>query len=373
LFQQQAFLLHEIKYWSDRSIQHSAWTPCGYATVKNVLTHSLEDRMESFFLAETTKYLYLLFDPDNFLHNRGTQAEEVETEHGTCMVEAGGYIFNTEAHPIDPAALACCSGPSQQELQDMVTGSLVDILQPGRTTQQHRGDTVQQRVELQATRRAQQSEERAVREAAVREQLEQLRRQAEQAAAQHKAREEERKRKLAELQESEQNKSLEQGEEKKEEEEEQTGEVGEDVGDDLEDEEMEAVADGEDSPQFSEKKEAEVAVDPKLKEAGQQMISKQSTGETLSPGIVTPASMENPLERKPNVVVQVISELVKRFLPAESRQYDEVSLAAALEEEQWPLDQDWYTDHHQLSCPAFRFTDRFLFAGEFWPEEGETP
>ena len=309
------------------------------------------------------------------------------------MVEAGGYIFNTEAHPIDPAALACCSGPSQQELQDMVTGSLVDILQPGRTTQQHRGDTVQQRVELQvcialcivavlgsavpvvqATRRAQQSEERAVREAAVREQLEQLRRQAEQAAAQHKAREEERKRKLAELQESEQNKSLEQGEEKKEEEEEeQTGEVGEDVGDDLEDEEMEAVADGEDSPQFSEKKEAEVVLDPKLKEAGQQMISKQSTGETLSPGIVTPASMENPLERKPNVVVQVISELVKRFLPAESRQYDEVSLAAALEEEQWPLDQDWYTDHHQLSCPAFRFTDRFLFAGEFWPEEGETP
>merc|ERR1712096_134801 len=165
--------------------------------------------------------------------------------------------------------------------------------------------------------------------------------------------EEERKRKLAELQESMQNHSQEQGEEKKdEEEEEQTVEVGEDAEDDLED-----------SPQFSEKKEAGVAVDPELKEAGQQMISKQSTGETLSPGIVTPASMENPLERKPNVVVQVISELVKRFLPAESRQYDEDSLAAALEEEQWPLDQDWYTDHHQLSCPAFRFTDRFLFAG----------
>jgi mannosidase alpha-like ER degradation enhancer 2 len=27
--------------------------------------------MESFFLAETTKYLYLLFDPDNFIHNPG--------------------------------------------------------------------------------------------------------------------------------------------------------------------------------------------------------------------------------------------------------------------------------------------------------------
>ena len=45
-------------------------TPCGYATVKNVRDHSLADRMESFFLAETTKYLYLLFDPNNFLHNK---------------------------------------------------------------------------------------------------------------------------------------------------------------------------------------------------------------------------------------------------------------------------------------------------------------
>uniref|UniRef100_A0A182MH85 alpha-1,2-Mannosidase n=1 Tax=Anopheles culicifacies TaxID=139723 RepID=A0A182MH85_9DIPT len=53
------------------SIEHSAKTTCGYATIRNVLTHQQEDRMESFFLAETTKYLYLLFDPDNVLHNDG--------------------------------------------------------------------------------------------------------------------------------------------------------------------------------------------------------------------------------------------------------------------------------------------------------------
>ena len=35
---------------------------------------------------------------------------------GRCMLEAGGYIFNTEAHPIDPAALACCSGLSEDEV-----------------------------------------------------------------------------------------------------------------------------------------------------------------------------------------------------------------------------------------------------------------
>ena len=33
---------------------------CGYATVHNVLDMSLEDRMESFFLSETCKYLYLV-------------------------------------------------------------------------------------------------------------------------------------------------------------------------------------------------------------------------------------------------------------------------------------------------------------------------
>ena len=74
-----------------RSIQHSAWTPCGYATVKNVLTHTLEDRMESFFLAETTKYLYLLFDPDNFLHNRGNLA----TDQGG---DPGRRVLSTPRH-----------------------------------------------------------------------------------------------------------------------------------------------------------------------------------------------------------------------------------------------------------------------------------
>ena len=103
--------------------------------------------MESFFLAETTKYLYLLFDPNNFLHNKvsykkktnwswiinwasnvsilfhqfgltqGNTAEVVKVEgQGRCMLDAGGYIFNTEAHPIDPAALACCSGLSEDEV-----------------------------------------------------------------------------------------------------------------------------------------------------------------------------------------------------------------------------------------------------------------
>ena len=83
-----------------KSIEHSTRTECGYATVKDVRDHALEDRMESFFLAETTKYLYLLFDPDNFIHNSGNTATVLNTPYGECIVDAGGYVFNTEAHPI---------------------------------------------------------------------------------------------------------------------------------------------------------------------------------------------------------------------------------------------------------------------------------
>ncbi|XP_026326709.1 ER degradation-enhancing alpha-mannosidase-like protein 2 [Hyposmocoma kahamanoa] len=91
-----------------RSIQHSARTSCGYATIKDVRDHRKEDRMESFFLAETTKYLYLLFDPDNFIHNPGVHGSIINTPNGECVVDVGGYIFNTEAHPIDPSMLHCC-------------------------------------------------------------------------------------------------------------------------------------------------------------------------------------------------------------------------------------------------------------------------
>lgn len=44
--------------------------------------------MESFFLAETTKYLYLLFDPENFIHNDGSQYKTIETKNGECVYES---------------------------------------------------------------------------------------------------------------------------------------------------------------------------------------------------------------------------------------------------------------------------------------------
>lgn len=100
--------------------------------IKDLRDHQLDNRMESFFLAETIKYLYLLFDPAHFLHGGGTEGDglwEEGGEGGQCVLGAGGFIFNTEAHPLDPAALYCCSRHAQerQELQDI----LLSLSQPG--------------------------------------------------------------------------------------------------------------------------------------------------------------------------------------------------------------------------------------------------
>ncbi|KAK6191386.1 hypothetical protein SNE40_003090 [Patella caerulea] len=97
------------------AIEHSSRTNCGYATIKDVRDHRLENRMESFFLAETTKYLYLLFDTDNFIHNTGGKGTIIQTPTGECLIDTGAYIFNTEAHPIDMAAVHCCSAQKNEE------------------------------------------------------------------------------------------------------------------------------------------------------------------------------------------------------------------------------------------------------------------
>ena len=91
------------------AIETSSRTECGYSTVKSVNTHLLEDRMESFFLAETLKYLYLLFAPeDHFFLNSGESGVVFNSSGSECILQAGGYIFNTEAHPVDVSALDCC-------------------------------------------------------------------------------------------------------------------------------------------------------------------------------------------------------------------------------------------------------------------------
>jgi len=56
-------------------------TDDGYAVLQDVITKKQGDLMPSYFLAETLKYLYLLFAPDD-------------------TVDFDWVIFNTEAHPL---------------------------------------------------------------------------------------------------------------------------------------------------------------------------------------------------------------------------------------------------------------------------------
>lgn len=40
----------------------------------------------------------------------------INQSNGECIIDTGGYIFNTEAHPIDPAALRCCYDNLREDL-----------------------------------------------------------------------------------------------------------------------------------------------------------------------------------------------------------------------------------------------------------------
>ncbi|KAF2427789.1 hypothetical protein EJ08DRAFT_699328 [Tothia fuscella] len=66
-----------------RDIKRRCWTKCGWAGLQDVRTGELSDRMESFFLGETAKYLFLLFDED----------------HPMNTLDAP-FVFTTEGHPL---------------------------------------------------------------------------------------------------------------------------------------------------------------------------------------------------------------------------------------------------------------------------------
>ena len=62
----------------------------GYASVRNVENKQLDDHMNSFFLAETCKYLYLLFDEENWLHTyTTTTATTANTRNADTSTDTG--------------------------------------------------------------------------------------------------------------------------------------------------------------------------------------------------------------------------------------------------------------------------------------------
>ncbi|XP_018525913.1 ER degradation-enhancing alpha-mannosidase-like protein 3 [Lates calcarifer] len=77
-----------------------ARVPCGFAAVQDVRTGAHEDRMDSFFLAEMFKYLYLLF-----------------SEKSELPIDIDDYIFTTEAHLL-PVSLSTTQPPCQGNITD---------------------------------------------------------------------------------------------------------------------------------------------------------------------------------------------------------------------------------------------------------------
>jgi mannosidase alpha-like ER degradation enhancer 1 len=82
------FYLHVAKSIIE-NINEYTRVKCGFATIHDVLDKSLEDRQESFFLSETLKYLYLIFDKENFLNNGGALKYIFTTVSAFFLILAG--------------------------------------------------------------------------------------------------------------------------------------------------------------------------------------------------------------------------------------------------------------------------------------------
>lgn len=82
-----------------KSLQKYARVPCGYAAVNDVRTGKQEDRMDSFVLAETFKYLYLLF----------ADKEDI-------ILNLDEFVFTTEGHLL-PLSLAVHSNKSHGNIE----------------------------------------------------------------------------------------------------------------------------------------------------------------------------------------------------------------------------------------------------------------
>ncbi|KAL8735418.1 MAG: hypothetical protein Q9166_000964 [cf. Caloplaca sp. 2 TL-2023] len=66
-----------------RDIKRRCWAKCGWSGIQDVRSGERSDRMESYFLSETAKYLFLLFEPNHPLNKLDSP-----------------FIFNTEGHPL---------------------------------------------------------------------------------------------------------------------------------------------------------------------------------------------------------------------------------------------------------------------------------
>ncbi|EAT46150.1 AAEL002645-PA [Aedes aegypti] len=116
-----------------KALQKHAKVPCGYAAVNDVRTGKHEDRMDSYVLSETFKYLYLLFsDPSDLLLNIENFIFTTEAHLlPLTLGQLGNHTFNIKEHEEGNMLdfMRSCPSPNKlfpetvrRPLRDLVTG-----------------------------------------------------------------------------------------------------------------------------------------------------------------------------------------------------------------------------------------------------------
>lgn len=100
-----------------KAYQSRFMATCGFAGIQDIRIGTMQDRMESFVLSETFKYLYLLFDEDNIAHQENLK----------------DAIFSTEGHLLwlDRQSLDSYTPASDNVSSDLVSeDSIHENLEP---------------------------------------------------------------------------------------------------------------------------------------------------------------------------------------------------------------------------------------------------
>lgn len=123
-----------------RKINEHARVPCGFAALRDVRTLSHEDRMDSFVLAETFKYLFLLF-----------------SEKEDLVFNMNQFIFTTEAHilPLSLSTMAVNASASQELKYNLTLSSDNEHEYTCPATQHEQGSTAKFAEEVRRNSRAQ--------------------------------------------------------------------------------------------------------------------------------------------------------------------------------------------------------------------------
>ena len=332
----------------------------------------------------------------------------------------GGYIFNTEAHPIDPAALECCSGASDADVLDHLRTTLTANR---RFDVEFKGDTISARLEEIETRRRDEATRKKLKELELQRLIDERHKKEREALRRKKELEEiRRQKKLLEAsevgsasveelfvgeddetstsneqvtqigtievveklqevpapiesnQEPEQRLSAPGANEPHDDEPKSRSEslggsapvsLGSDAGATLQ---VELTSEPILNPHFS-----GAAPPPEKIETGPEppvLIKKQSKDEATEP-LATQEEIrvgENLVPTEPMHLLEALNKIVNAFVPLKTdtsfnlEQFrDRVFL-----DSQYSMNRSWALDHTVLACPAKHFLERFSIQGEFF-------